>query len=38
MQDIQFEGITKGRAGAARIPALLFAAGILSLPLAAQQQ
>jgi hypothetical protein len=38
MQGIQFERITKCRAGAARMAAVLFAVAILSLPLAAQQQ
>ncbi|HVS89714.1 MAG TPA: hypothetical protein VHF01_16020 [Candidatus Acidoferrum sp.] len=38
MQDIHFERIIKWTAGAARMAAVLFAAAILSLPLAAQQQ
>jgi len=38
MQDIRFERIIKWTAGAARMAAVLFAAAILSLPLAAQQQ
>src|SRR6266849_4448821 len=38
MQDIHFERIIKWTAGAARMAAVLFAAAVLSLPLAAQQQ
>ena len=38
MQDIHFERIIKWTEGAARMAAVLFAAAILSLPLAAQQQ
>jgi hypothetical protein len=38
IQDIRFERIIKWTAGAARMAAVLFAAAILWLPLAAQQQ